>query len=146
MKNWRIINLEKYKNDVKENVDFEWLGERNKGKEVTDIVMRAKGEVTIGKSKFHAGEVIAIIEVKSTTDTVSESNFLDRFKDAKDSLKNHINLDEYKKAQFGVAIAFAYDPVDMLSDGTYPSEVGSYNNPYAEVFTKTEIEKLGGGG
>ncbi|MBO3809864.1 MAG: hypothetical protein FGF50_09775, partial [Candidatus Brockarchaeota archaeon] len=136
------------------SVDVKWFGENDK-REIVDLLIRVKEgvrEVTIGGRTFHEKEVIAIIEVKSTTDTVSEKNFLRIFGDAKDDLKKHVNLDKYKTAQYGVAVALAYDPVDMLSAlkdpsaKPYPDRVGSYKNPYIEVFTRSEIEEFKGDG
>ncbi|MCX8183784.1 MAG: hypothetical protein N3F08_05135 [Crenarchaeota archaeon] len=63
---------------------------------------------------------------------------------AESDLKKHIGLDIYKTAGYGIAVSFAFDPVDMLWDGTYPGNVGFFSNPYMVVFTRSEIEGFGG--
>ncbi|MEM3426517.1 MAG: hypothetical protein QXI42_12065, partial [Thermoproteota archaeon] len=126
---------------LKGKIVYEWYGTNIKGGEVTDILMKATEEITLGETTFYEGDVIAIIEVKSTTDI---DYFGDRFSVAKSDLKKHIGLDKYKTAQYGIAVSFAFDPVDMLWDGTYPGNVGFYSNPHMELFTRSEIESFGG--
>lgn len=55
-----------------------------------------------------------------------------------------LNIWVSKTAQHGVAVSFAFYPVDMLWDGTYPGNVGFYSNPHMELFTRNEIESFGG--
>ncbi|MGQ9597451.1 MAG: hypothetical protein ACUVQY_05790 [Thermoproteota archaeon] len=100
------------------------------GGKVTDIVMKAKEKIMLGGKTFGESDVIAIIEVKSTTYTDNEEILMDRFNKAMEDLKKHIGLDEYETAQCGVAVAFGYNPVDMLRSWSYPDSIGPYKNPY----------------
>ncbi|MGB9622353.1 MAG: hypothetical protein ACPL07_00780, partial [Candidatus Bathyarchaeia archaeon] len=129
--------------ELKDKIACEWLGARRPGEEVTDILIKANGEITLGRAIFHKDEVIAIVEIKSTIKTDDVIHFESKFNEAKGGLKKYISLKDYETAPYGVAVVFAFNPVDMIWDGTYPEKVGLYDNPYMKAFTRIEIERGG---
>lgn len=86
---------------------------------------------------FKKGDVIAIIEVKSTTSGESLEKLCD---DARDELVKHLfQPDDYKDVPYGVAVGFSYDPKRALH-----GEPGT--PPLIKVYSRDELEKLLGGG
>ncbi|MEM3658899.1 MAG: hypothetical protein QXU11_00660 [Thermoproteota archaeon] len=84
------------------------------------------------------------MEVKSTIDTNDVDYFKSRINGAKTGLKNHIV--NYKDAEYGVAVAIAFDPHHVVAGEIYPKGIGNektgkFENPYIECFTKEEIMK-----
>ncbi|MGQ9691744.1 MAG: hypothetical protein ACUVQY_10940, partial [Thermoproteota archaeon] len=130
-------------NQLKDKVEFEWQGTESGGKKA-DIVMKAKEKIMLGGVPFEKEQIIAIIEVGSTIQVDEVGEFTRQFNGAKKDLKKHISLEEYSTVQYGIAVAFGYNPVDTLRDGTYPESIGDYKNPYMEVFPRIEIEEFEG--
>ncbi|MEM3648743.1 MAG: hypothetical protein QW506_06230, partial [Thermoproteota archaeon] len=134
--------------DFKNKVVSEQLGTESTGQRVTDIVFRAQEAITLGKKTFRAGDIIIIVEIKGTT-KVDSSEFEERFSNAIESLKGYINSEDYKTAKYGVAVAFGFDPEEMLwslalsNELSYPGSIGPFENPRIEIFTREEL--LGGG-
>ncbi|MEM3711993.1 MAG: hypothetical protein QXR97_00400 [Thermoproteota archaeon] len=125
----------------REKVVSKKLGTDASGERVTDIVFRAQEEIVLGGKRFKKDDVVAIVEIKSTTKTYSESEFKERFGEAVGDLKNkYVNIEDYKTAMYGVAVAFGFEPEEMLwsltlfNELSYPSNIGPYENPYIEVF------------
>jgi len=124
----------------------EWFGTNVPGERRTDIVFRAQEEIVLGGKRFKKGDVVAVVEIKSTTKTYSESEFKERFGEAVRDLKNkYVNIEDYKTAMYGVAVAFGFEPEEMLwsltlfNELSYPSNIGPYENPYIEVFGRGEL-------
>ncbi|MEM2600117.1 MAG: hypothetical protein QW482_10525, partial [Thermoproteota archaeon] len=100
---------------LKDNVELEHLG---KGGSKPDGVLKAKDDIIIdGKVVFKKGEVIAIIEMKSSVkaEEVTPESLCEKAM-GEDGLKRYIDIEEYKNTKYGIAIGFVYDPEDILAD------------------------------
>lgn len=75
--------------------------------------MRVTEDITLGETTFHKDDVIAVIEIKSTTDI---DYFWNRFSVAKSDIKKHIGTDICK--------LLACDIVETVLDlGVYRSKL-----------------------
>jgi len=98
--------------------------------EVDGILSTLEDIVVNGEVVFKKDDVITIIEMKSTTTGKSFEELLDN---AIEDLKNHFQLDKYKNVEYGIAIGFSYDPVQVLAE-----EPGV--PPLIRVYTRGELE------
>jgi hypothetical protein len=121
-------------NELEGKVVFRHVGG---GGNVDGEIVANEDIIVNGKVAFKKGDVIAIIEVKSTTSGKSLEKLCD---DARDELVKHLfQPDDYKDVPYGVAVGFSYDPKRALH-----GEPGT--PPLIKVYSRDELEKLLGGG
>jgi len=110
-----------------------------------DFLIKAKHDITINGKTFEKGDVIAIVEVKSAVlvkigrRMYTPQSLNDMMNEAKRELNRHIK--DFSKAEYGVAIAHAFDPELIILDEPQPIRVGNFDNPFIKVFKR---EDLGG--
>ncbi|MBO3842288.1 MAG: hypothetical protein FGF48_07725, partial [Candidatus Brockarchaeota archaeon] len=108
------------KNSMNEDVvKFEYLkegksGEESSGRSKPDALMIANDDIVVnGKVAFKKGEVMAIIEVKSSVSEESPDDLCEVAMSEK-GLERYVDIEEYKNVKYGIAIGFSYDPEDIL--------------------------------
>ncbi|MGB9718754.1 MAG: hypothetical protein ACPL4E_10020 [Thermoproteota archaeon] len=106
--------------------------------EVDGVISAVKDIVVGDRVVFKKGEDIAVIEIGSTMLKEKNKSLEDLLGEAIKDLKNHMQLDDYKNVQYGIAIGFRYKPVDVLAG--WPSERIEIK---IEAYTRSELG-LGG--
>lgn len=107
-------------------VRFERIG----GSGRVDGMIETEIDIMINGVPFKSGDVITIIEVKST---IKGENLEKLCGYAYDELKDHIKLGGYEKVPYGIAIGFSYDPKDILA--------GEPDAIKIEVYKMSELKK-----
>jgi len=102
---------------------------RGGGGEVDGVLSALEDIIVNDEVVFKKGDVIAIIEMKST---ITGKSFEELLSGAIKDLKNHLQLPDYKNVKYGIAIGFSYDPVQVLAE-----EPGM--PPLIKVYTGEEL-------
>ncbi|MBO3808318.1 MAG: hypothetical protein FGF50_01815 [Candidatus Brockarchaeota archaeon] len=104
------IPLDKF-DKLNNNVDLVYTGKG--GKKAPDATVEVIKDFVINGVVFKKGEIIAIIEVKSSVSGKSPEE-LCKMAIGEEGLKKYVGMGNYKDTKYGIAVGFSYDPTDVL--------------------------------
>ncbi|MGB9717195.1 MAG: hypothetical protein ACPL4E_01975, partial [Thermoproteota archaeon] len=122
----------------KDAMELEWMG--RKGEEEPDFAIYAKKKIIINGMTIEEKGVIAIGEIKSTTQIEDVENFRGRIEEAEKAFREkYFVKEEYKNTLYGISITLAFEPGLIVEDLPLPAKVGDLDNPFIEVAKKEDI-------
>ncbi|MEM4168663.1 MAG: hypothetical protein QXZ66_09855 [Thermoproteota archaeon] len=98
-------------NKLNNNVDLVYTGKG--GKKAPDATVEVIKDFVIDGVVFKRGDIIAIIEVKSSVSGKSPEE-LCKMAIGEEGLKKYVGMGNYKDIKYGIAVGFSYDPTDVL--------------------------------